>query len=372
LVSWLCSDLVGWSAVENSKSALENARNEAPVRLALAQWSAVHSAWASVETALQAATALAALQNASTTQQGRDATSNLLTALDAAQKQLDSLATLETAPASEVPPPSFQLEKLSETAAIMKKQVQALTEWSQRNEELAAVVAAAQRCAPRISSFAAAQAEAAAALQDASMNAELAAALKSSRLATSVLSKLSGVAVLRREVESYAGGSATRLTVCVRGQSAVGIVADEDMYSSEEAFAKVFAAQESAAAEPDCLLLSLLVLTPSQIAEAAAVSGASMPAVVATVDELDGAVLLSGHTLGALPSAALAQMQQQAQQSRGDSIAATLERTVKPCGHGVNTAVTRSIERAMEAQALYKVRGVEALLRDVAFDIAQH
>lgn len=400
-----CGSEPAWSALETSKTALEASRKEEGALQAAAQWGAFQAAWGSVEAALAAAEALAPLRHEG---EAKAAASAALTqALAAANARLDALGNAEGG--AEIPrdgdaATALDLDAISGMGTLMQRQLQSLAEWARRSEELGAQVQATARTAPRISSFAQAQAEAAAALASrdtasASASAPELAALKASRLAAGVLSKLSGVSVLRQQDEpdhrddSGVRTPATRVTLCVATQAgangsaaAPATAAGDDMYESEESFARALEAQQQAQqaqADPDLLVLSLLVLTPAQAKAApasdpAAAAARTTPAAAlagpgtSASDELAGCVLLAGSALGCLSASALASIQSAtAQRGSSDAAPAELERLVRPCRPGVSAAVARAVEQALESQKLLHVRGVEALLRDLAWEVPQ-
>ena len=386
-----------WSALETSKTALEASRKEETALQAAAQWGAFQAAWGTVEAALAAADALVPLRQEGEAKAAASAA--LAQALAVANARLDALGNAEGG--AEIPrdgaADALDLDAISGMGTLMQRQLQGLADWARRSEELSAQVQAAARTAPRISSFAQAQAEAAAALakDDASAAGSELAALKASRFASGVLSKLSGVVVLRQQEEpehrdeSGVRTPATRVTLCLSthfGNPAASapVASADDMYESEEAFARALEAQQQAQqGDSDLLVLSLLVLTPAQAkaspsSDPAAAAARTTPAAAlasggsSASDELAGCVLLAGSALGSLSASALATIQNAtAQRGCSDAAPAELERLVRPCRPGVSAAVARAVEQTLESQKLLHVRGVEALLRDLAWELPQ-
>ena len=392
------SRIPAWSALETSKTALEASRKEETALQAAAQWGAFQAAWGTVEAALAAADALVPLRQEGEAKAAASAA--LAQALAVANARLDALGNAEGG--AEIPrdgaADALDLDAISGMGTLMQRQLQGLADWARRSEELSAQVQAAARTAPRISSFAQAQAEAAAALakDDASAAGPELAALKASRFASGVLSKLSGVVVLRQQEEpehrdeSGVRTPATRVTLCLSTQfgtpaaSAAPVASADDMYESEEAFARALEAQQQAQqGDSDLLVLSLLVLTSAQAkaspsSDPAAAAARTTPAAAlasggsSTSDELAGCVLLAGSALGSLSASALATIQNAtAQRGCSDAAPAELERLVRPCRPGVSAAVARAVEQTLESQKLLHVRGVEALLRDLAWELPQ-
>ncbi len=395
--------LAGWSSLENSKSSLDAAlQSPASVR-ALSGWSLLEGACAAVETTILAARDLSSYEQAAlSSEDGKMAHAVLREAIKDAAAALDELVAASAHGAENQQPSdaerqaaaSFNLGSLEESGELLRKQGLLLAEWSSRNESLSSLVSAASRTAPQISSFTEGlrQANESGVQHTPELDA-LRNKLKQARVAAGALGKVSGVTLLRSEIESIqdtASGRmipATRSTIALASQGithANGAHSDEEMYGSEESFGRMIAAQEASSAaataangEPDVLIFSILQHTSTQAAEAARAQGraplaAAVGSIPSDVEELSGGVLLSAQILGVISSASLAHLAREIATGRGSAaVTHLLDEEVLPPGPGVATAVQRATERAIEMQNAQKgARGVESLLRDVVFDIA--
>lgn len=368
------------SAVQNletNEAALEAAKHEPAYLTEATQWESVHSVWQAVQQAMNAAEGLTSVQPADA--QRVQAASRLTAAIQAATVKMEAPADLSVpaAPSSDAAA-AFDVQLLASMATLLQHQLQSLAEWNARNTDLSASIAAAQKGAPRIASFASAQAEAQAAGAAVS---DLDRPLKSVRTATTILSKLSGLTLLQQldveHTDEESGGMpcmATQMLVAVRGQPTVIATGnDEEMYASEANFARIIAAQQ--AAEPDYIVLQVLLLTPAQIAEVEALRAG--PATVASIapasptaaSELSSSRVLRVDVLGSLRACQLPSLVDSGAQGQRspEEVQRALETTLIPCPEANAAGVARATRRALDQQRKYGRGALDSLMRDIAF-----
>ena len=393
-----------WSAVERALEAAEALSHDAPAPAAAAAASSTSTSASAQRNGTRAAAAAA----------------NLANAIAAASAALAATATPDAAASASAA--AAAADALSESAALsslLQTQLQALSSWSARNAQLSASVSAAQRVAPRISSFAAARAEAAAAVAAASSGSASAAgaaaaascaasasdkALKAARTALSTIQKLGGLVVLGRvgdveHTDEASGGMpclATAATVCVRrsmaASSSNGNGGEDALYASEAAFARMIEAQQNAEAE--YVVLQLLLLTPSQAAELDLLSSApaapsvasstvSSAAIAGASDSASGEFsscrLVRAEALGLVGADALAAVQSvysaRGAQEGSKALEAAMATAGAACPDSVHAAVARATHRALQnqkdrpAMATAGAAGaLDTMLRDLAWE----